>query len=146
MRKPAEDLLKACEELPGFTSVLAAIAGAHAANPDARAGAVILLKNIVRVRWRSRGGRGYVVRDEEKAALRGFLLAAGSMEEPSDKVASQVSCVRCDCVTVCAYGVLLFRWSICLSAVFRVFLILSPFDMSRSATVVDVEYHTIILS
>lgn len=27
VRKPAEELLKACEELPGYTSVLAAIAG-----------------------------------------------------------------------------------------------------------------------
>lgn len=48
VRKPAEQLLKACEELPGYTSVLAAIATTHAAPTDARATAVILLKNMVR--------------------------------------------------------------------------------------------------
>ncbi|CAN0019505.1 unnamed protein product [Discosporangium mesarthrocarpum] len=85
VRKPAEDLLKACEDLPGYTSVLAMIAGTHAADPDARAGAVILLKNVVRVRWKSRGGRGRLVGEGEKAALRGFLLRA--MEEPNAKVA-----------------------------------------------------------
>ncbi|CAN0397350.1 unnamed protein product, partial [Hapterophycus canaliculatus] len=62
VRKPAEQLLKACEELPGYTSVLAAIATTHAAPKDARAAAVILLKNMVRVRWKSRG-RGVVVGD-----------------------------------------------------------------------------------
>lgn len=88
VRKPAEQLLKACEEIPGYTSVLAAIAGTHAAAPDARAGAVILLKNMVRARWRSRGGRAVVVGEGEKAALRGFLL--GAMEEPEARVAAQV--------------------------------------------------------
>lgn len=88
VRKPAEQLLKACEEIPGYTSVLATIAGTHAADADARAGAVILLKNMVRARWKSRGGRGVVVGDGEKAALRGFLLR--SMEEPEARVASQV--------------------------------------------------------
>lgn len=90
VRKPAEELLKACEELPGYTSVLAAIATAHAAPADARAAAVILLKNMVRVRWKARGGRGAVVADGEKAALRELLAGGVAMEEPEAKVASQV--------------------------------------------------------
>lgn len=89
IRKPAEQLLKACEEIPGYTSVLASIAGTRAAATDARAAAVILLKNMVRVRWKSRGGRGFVVGEGEKANLRGFLLRV--MDEPEEKVASQVS-------------------------------------------------------
>ncbi|CAM9530691.1 unnamed protein product [Ectocarpus sp. 12 AP-2014] len=90
VRKPAEQLLKACEELPGYTSVLAAIATTHAAPTDARATAVILLKNMVRVRWRSRGGRGAVVGDGEKAALREVLAGAG-MDEPEERVVSQLA-------------------------------------------------------
>lgn len=89
VRKPAEQLLKACEEVPGYTSVLAAIATTHAAPKDARAAAVILLKNMVRVRWKSRG-RGVVVGDGEKAALRELLAGGVAMEEPEEMVASQV--------------------------------------------------------
>eukprot|EP00752_Nemacystus_decipiens_P012244 g10853.t1 len=91
VRKPAEQLLKACEELPGYTSVLAAIATTHAAPTDARATAVILLKNMVRVRWKSRGGRGTVVNDAEKAALRELLSGGAGMEEPEARVASQLA-------------------------------------------------------
>lgn len=74
--------------------MLAAIAGTQAAAADTRAGAVIILKNMVRVRWKSRGGRGVVVGEEEKAALRGFLLGALAMEEPEAKVASQVMLIH----------------------------------------------------
>ncbi|CAM9704986.1 unnamed protein product [Pylaiella littoralis] len=91
VRKPAEQLLKACGELPGYTSVLAAIATTHAAPADARAAAVILLKNMVRVRWKSRGGRGAVVADEEKAALRELLVGGVAMEEPEAMVANQLA-------------------------------------------------------
>lgn len=89
-RKPAERVLKACEEIPGYTSILATIAATHAASTDARAAAVILLKNMVRVRWKSRGARNVVVGDGEKAALRGALLGAAMMEEPQARVVSQV--------------------------------------------------------
>lgn len=70
--------------------MLAAIAATHAAPADARAAAVILLKNMVRVRWKSRGGRGVVVANEEKAALRELLAGGVAMEEPEARVASQV--------------------------------------------------------
>lgn len=63
----------------------------HEASPDARAAAVILLKNMVRVRWKTRGGRGSVVGEGEKASLRAFLLGQAAMEEPHDAVAAQVS-------------------------------------------------------
>ena len=74
----------------GYTSILATIAATHAASTDARAAAVILLKNMVRVRWKSRGARNVIVGDGEKAALRGALLGAAMMEEPQARVASQV--------------------------------------------------------
>ncbi len=69
--------------------MLAAIATTHAAPTDARATAVILLKNMVRVRWKSRG-RGVVVAEGEKAALRELLSGGVAMEEPEARVASQV--------------------------------------------------------
>lgn len=81
--------------------MLAAIATAHAAPADARAAAVILLKNMVRVRWKPRGGRGAVVADGEKAALRELLAGGVAMEEPEAKVASQVLFVLPSLATVC---------------------------------------------
>lgn len=43
-----------------------------------------------RVRWKSRGGRGAVVNDAEKASLRELLSGGVAMEEPEARVASQV--------------------------------------------------------
>ena len=110
VRKPAEQLLKACEEIPGYTSVLALIAGTRGADADARVAAVILLKNMVRIRWRSRGGGGFVVGEGEKAVLKGFLLEA--MDEPEEKVASQVNELRAfssQCASVIEF-VPVFGW------------------------------------
>ena len=47
-----------------------------------------------RVRWKSRGGRGAVVSDAEKAALRDLLSGGAAMEEPEARVASQVRSFR----------------------------------------------------
>ncbi|CAM9359189.1 unnamed protein product [Phaeothamnion confervicola] len=89
VRQPAEALLSACEEVPGFSDVLVAIAATETATADARIAAVILLKKLVHARWRQRGGRARNVAPEEKQRVRAFLLV--QLSEPDPRVAAQLA-------------------------------------------------------
>lgn len=61
---------------------------------DLRLGAVICLKRTVHAHWRVRKPGVYVVTDEEKGALKSFLLSHS--EEPIRKLAVQLAVVVSD--------------------------------------------------
>ena len=78
VRKPAEEALRRCEDLPGFLDALLAIVVRADAAPQARLMAVICLKNLVTRCWKARG-RARGMSAEERARLKAFVLAADTV-------------------------------------------------------------------
>ncbi|KAK9844039.1 hypothetical protein WJX81_002691 [Elliptochloris bilobata] len=98
VRSSAEGVLQSLEERPGYCSCLAEVVSSKQADHSARWLATIQLKNTVTRHWRQRSD-SRSISDEEKAYLRGKLLALINQEDTQIAVQIAVTfakVARCD--------------------------------------------------
>ena len=88
-RKAAEAFIAQCQETRGFVEILVQlISSVDQCSAELRLMASIILKNTVQRHWKARGRNAYTLGDDEKAALKAFILQR--MDEPADPVAKQL--------------------------------------------------------